>query len=84
VFYITLYDTGYSTESLFGLKLPEIKLLSAEKLGLIGCFYALGVVICLEQGADLHMAQLMPLPLSFLQAGCPSCHPTNSVKAPKK
>jgi len=20
-------------------------------------------------------------PLSFLQAGCPSCHPTNSVKA---
>jgi len=22
-----------------------------------------GVVICLEQGADLHMAQLMPLPL---------------------
>jgi len=21
-------------------------------------------------------------PLSFLQAGCPSCHPTNSVKAP--
>jgi len=71
VFYITLYDTGYSTENLFGLKLPEIKLLSAEKLGLIGCFYALigcfyalGVVICLEQGADLHMAQLMPLPLT--------------------
>ena len=24
-----------------------------------------GVVICLEQGADLHMAQLMPLPLTF-------------------
>jgi len=23
-----------------------------------------GVVICLEQGADLHMAQLMPLPLT--------------------
>jgi len=22
-------------------------------------------------------------PLIFLQAGCPSCHPTNSVKAPK-
>jgi len=22
-------------------------------------------------------------PLSFLQAGCPSCRPTNSVKAPK-
>jgi len=24
-----------------------------------------GVVICLERGADLHMAQLMPLPLTF-------------------
>jgi len=24
------------------------------------------VVICLEQGADLHMAQLMPLPLTLL------------------
>jgi len=23
------------------------------------------VVICLERGADLHMAQLMPLPLSL-------------------
>jgi len=23
-----------------------------------------GMVICLERGADLHMAQLMPLPLS--------------------
>ena len=23
-----------------------------------------GVVICLEQGADLHLAQLMPLPLT--------------------
>jgi len=89
------------------------------------------VVICLQRGADFHVAQLMPLPLtvscfskfqtgftflvaahpgsprqravkrvsvcvcvcvcacvhmlwiSFLQAGCPSCHPTNSVKALK-
>jgi len=24
-----------------------------------------GVVICLDQGADLHMAQLMPLPLTI-------------------
>jgi len=23
-----------------------------------------GMVICLEQGADLHMAQLMPMPLT--------------------
>jgi len=35
-----------------------------------------GVVICLEQGADLHMAQQMPLPLtvscfSKIQVGLP-------------
>jgi len=28
----------------------------------VGC--GAGVVVCLEQGADLHMAQLMPLPLT--------------------
>ena len=27
-------------------------------------WWAAGVVICLERGADLHMAQLMPLPLT--------------------
>ena len=27
-------------------------------------WWATGVVICLERGADLHMAQLMPLPLT--------------------
>jgi len=25
-----------------------------------------GMVICMEQGADLHIAQLMPLPLTLL------------------
>jgi len=25
-----------------------------------------GMVVCLEQGADLHVAQLMPLPLTVL------------------
>ena len=30
--------------------------------------------------ADSHVSTP---PLSFLQAGCPSCHPTNSVKALK-
>jgi len=28
----------------------------------VGCWR--GVVICLERGADLHMVQLMPLPLT--------------------
>ena len=27
-------------------------------------WWGAGMVICLEQGADLHMAQLMPLPLT--------------------
>jgi len=27
-------------------------------------WWGVGVVVCLEQGADLHMAQLMPLPLT--------------------
>jgi len=27
-------------------------------------WWGAGVVICLERGADLHMAQLMPLPLT--------------------
>jgi len=31
---------------------------------LITVWWGAGVVICLEQGADLHMAQLMPLPLT--------------------
>ena len=39
-------------------------------------WWGAGVVICLEQGADLHMAQLMPLPLtvscfSKIQIGSP-------------
>jgi len=29
-------------------------------------WWVAGVVICLEQGADLHTAQLMPLPLTVL------------------
>jgi len=32
-------------------------------------WWGVGVVICLERGADLHMAQLMPLPLT---ASCSS------------
>ena len=27
-------------------------------------WWGAGMIICLEQGADLHMAQLMPLPLT--------------------
>ena len=34
--------------------------------------------VCTSLQADNHASTP---PLSFLQAGCPSCHPTNSVKA---
>ena len=35
----------------------------------ICCTY--GVVICLERGADLHMAQLMPMPLASVKSRGP-------------
>jgi len=34
--------------------------------------------VCTSLQADNHASTP---PLSFLQAGCPSCHPANSVKA---
>jgi len=36
--------------------------------------------VCTSLQTDKHASTP---PLSFLQAGCPSCHPTNSVKAVK-
>ena len=36
--------------------------------------------VCTSLQTDNHASTT---PLSFLQAGCPCCHPTNSVKAPK-
>jgi len=36
--------------------------------------------VCTSLQRDNHVSTP---PLSFLQAGCPSCHPTNSVKALK-
>jgi len=36
--------------------------------------------VCTSQQTDNHASTP---PLSFLQAGCPSCRPTNSVKALK-
>jgi len=55
-------------------------------------WWGTGVVICLESGADLHMAQLMPLPLTvscfskiqigftFLVPAYPGCHGKEAVK----
>jgi len=36
--------------------------------------------VCTSLQRDNHASTQ---PLSFLEAGCPSCHPTNSVKARK-
>jgi len=36
--------------------------------------------VCTSLQTDNHASTS---PLSFLQAGCPSCHPTNSIKALK-
>jgi len=55
-------------------------------------WWGTGVVICLERGADLHMAQLMPLPLTvscsrkiqmgftFLVPAYPGCPGKEAVK----
>ena len=55
-------------------------------------WWGTGVVICLERGADLHMAQLMPLPLTvscsskiqigltFLVLAYPGCPGKEAVK----
>jgi len=51
-------------------------------------WWSAGVVVCLEQGADLHMAQLMPLPLtvtclSKIQIGFTFLVPTH-LGSPRK
>ena len=38
---------------------------------------------CKSASRSRHLTMPAPTSLSFLQAGCPSCHPTNSVKALK-
>jgi len=57
-----------------------LMLLIVRQEGHLACkkteWWGAGMVICLEQGADLHMAQLMPLPLtvscfSKIQIGLP-------------
>jgi len=45
----------------------SLMLLVGQQEGHLTCkiqWWSAGMVICLERGADLHMAQLMPLPLT--------------------
>ena len=61
---------------MFTNKLPlafsALTLLVGRQEGHTACkkteWWGAGVVICLERGADLHVAQLMPLPLSLASA----------------
>jgi len=51
-------------------------------------WWGAGVVICLKRSADLHMAQLTPLPLtvscfSKIQIGCTFLVPTNPGRSGK-
>ena len=51
-----------------GFAFSALTLLGERQEGHPACkkteWWGAGVVICLERGADLHMAQLMPLPLT--------------------
>jgi len=53
---------------LSGTGLRALTLLVGRQEGHPACkkteWWGAGMVICLERGADLHMAQLMPLPLT--------------------
>jgi len=48
----------------FSAAFSALMLLVGRQEGHPACKKLNGVVICLKRGADLHMAQLMPLPLT--------------------
>ena len=52
-----------------GFAFSALTLLVGRQEGHLACkkteWWGAGMVICLERGADLHMAQLMPLPLTI-------------------
>jgi len=54
------YRTGSTPSVLWRCWLGDMKGIRSVKTE----WWGAGVVICLERGADLHMAQLMPLPLT--------------------
>ena len=60
---------------------PVWILLEQETVSGSGIIWALGhMQVCTSLQTDNHASTP---PLCFLQAGCPSCRPTNSVKALK-
>ena len=61
---MVVFTVAQNTQSAFS----ALTLLVGRQEGHPACketeWWGTGVVICLERGADLHMAQLMPLPLN--------------------
>ena len=61
---LTDFPNIYTTEKSFS----ALTLLAGRQEGHPACkkieWWGAGMVICLERGADLHMVQLMPLPLT--------------------
>jgi len=64
--FVLTYNCAYTFVVLFII--DALTLLVGRQEGRPACkkteWWGAGVVICLERGADLHMAQLLPLPLT--------------------
>ena len=60
--------TGNDAVLLYSFAFSALMLLVGRQEGHPACknteWWGAGMVICLERGADLHMVQLMPLPLT--------------------
>ena len=68
VSFVDAKHRGYSIVSVAKYAFSALTLLVGLQEGHLACkkteWWGAGVVICLERDADLHMAQLMPLPLT--------------------
>jgi len=68
VSFVDAKHRGYSIVSVAKYAFSALTLLVGLHVGHLACkkteWWGAGVVICLERDADLHMAQLMPLPLT--------------------
>ena len=63
-----IHRTGFTDVTFSALTCSALTLLVGQQEGHPACkkteWWGSGMVVCLEQGADLHTAQLMPLPLT--------------------
>jgi len=71
---VSRYQKGKTRKVKTNLDLLEQEIVSGSGICWAGLYASLHLI------QDNH-ANIPPL--SFLQAGCPSCHPTNSIKALK-